>query len=458
MPKGIDLYDFQKRDILTIEDYDGHLLNASEMGTGKTIEHLFALYRNPSWLPALIVVPASVKYNWKYEAARFGFNCSVCEGQKPPIFNRFDLSLMSPLTIINYDILKYWVEYLKKLEFKTLICDEVQALINPSAERTKATKHMVQHVQRCQMLSGTPLTNRASELFSVLNMLWPNEFPSFPHYAVQYCPRTWTPWGWDYSRSANTQHLHGRLKSLGMIRNRKVDVLKDLPEIVRQIVPCELTDQKEYDTASRDFIGWLKQNMPHKARSASRAEKLTRVGYLVRLAAKLKMRAVVDWMLRYFEETEDKLVMFAHHLAALDVMERRVPIEKLRVDGGVDAKMRQVAKEQFQNDPKYRLWLGQLQASGVGITLTAAPVAGFADFFYRPGDFIQAEARIHRIGQKVKAWVNYFVADQTIEMRLCEILQEKQGIISSVLDGTDPSHCADLNIFDILLQEIEKNL
>lgn len=448
---------YQEEGIALIDRYNGRALLADEMGLGKTLQALWALQRKPERLPALIVCPASVKYNWQREAEiHCGMMASICEGQSPPTFNRMNRTHISQLTIINYDILKYWLDYLKKLNFQTVIFDESQYLQSRTSDRTKASRKIVKGVPHVFALSGTPLTNRPAELFPILNILWPTHYNSFFSFAELYCEPKWKPWGTEFKGATNLPQLHAELKERGMIRRLKVDVLKDLPEKNRRTQLMDLSDPAEYRKASTDFMSWLRENHAHKVRRASRAEKLVQVGYLLRIAARLKMRSVVGWANKFLRETDEKLILFAVHTKAIELLQRRVEAKSVTIDGSVTGRRRELAKDQFQRDPKTRLMIANIKAGGVGLTLTASSTVGFTELWWRPGDHIQAEDRIHRIGQTKVSWIYYLIAGGTIEERLCRILQEKQAVISAVLDGGPVA--ADLNIYEELLDELEKEV
>lgn len=446
---------YQEEGISLIGKFNGRVLLADEMGLGKTLQTLWSLQRNPHMLPALIVCPASVKYNWQREAeTHCGMMASICEGQTPPTWNRMGLVHVPQLMIINYDILPYWVDYLKKLKFQTIVPDECQYLQSRTSGRTKAFKKIARGVPHVIAISGTPLTNRPAELFPVLSTLWPDRYDSFYSYAQDYCGPKWKPWGIEYKGATNLPQLHAELKHRGMIRRLKDDVLKDLPEKIRRTQLVDLSDPSEYRKASTDFMTWMRENHAHKMRSASRAEKLVQVGYLLRLAARLKMRSVVDWANRFLRESDEKLILFAVHTKAIELLQRRVEAKSVTIDGSVTGRRRELAKDQFQRDPKTRLMIANIKAGGVGLTLTASSTVGFTELWWRPGDHIQAEDRIHRIGQTKVSWIYYLIAGGTIEERLCRILQEKQAVISAVLDGGPVG--ADLNIYEELLDELEK--
>jgi len=453
----LELYPYQEEGVEQMLGSTRVLL-ADEMGLGKTIQALMTMARDPNrWLPALVVCTASVKYHWAHDALRHvGMRSFVCEGQTPPEYNYNEFSSPAPLTIINYDILKYWVGYLRTLGFRSLFLDECQKIQNPQTQRSKATFSLAEDFERIVAMSGTPLTNHPLEMWPVLQMLWPDTFYSWHEFTQNYCNPKWTPWGWDFTGASNLGELHNTLKNLGMIRRRKVDVLKDLPEKVFRIIPCELAEPDEYFKAKDDFIGWLEKNMSHKVRSAKRAESLTRVGYLLRLTAKLKLRGVVDWINRFLEETEEKIVLFSVHTKAIEALQRRIPYKSVKIDGSVSAEHRQLAVEQFQKDKDTRVLHGNIQAAGVGITLTAASNVGFVELSPRPADHDQASDRHHRIGQKNTCFVNYFIAPETLEYRACQLLQTKKNVIHSILDGGTAE--SDFNLYEELLEELKKGM
>jgi SWI/SNF-related matrix-associated actin-dependent regulator 1 of chromatin subfamily A len=122
------------------------------------------------------------------------------------------------------------------------------------------------------------------------------------------------------------------------------------------------------------------------------------------------------------------------------------------VDGGVKGRQRQQAVDAFQHKDNVRLFLGNIRAAGIGITLTAADTCVFTDLPWTPGDLVQAEDRIHRIGQKETAFIYYLVAYDTIEEKLCKLLQRKQSILEEVLDGQGRGD--NLNIFNELLRSV----
>jgi len=447
---------YQAEDIERISGFKGRALVAHEMGLGKTPISLWWMEKNKAW-PAVVVCPANLKWVWESEALKFiGVRAAVLEGRTPPKRDPAGLRTHK-LLVINYDILKYWVPWLKKRGIKTVIGDEAHYISNRGTGRSKAFRQLCRHAENVLCLSGTPLTNRPAELWHILHCLHPEDYKGFFPYARQYCEPRKKPWGWEFKGASNLGELHARLKTGVMLRRRKADVLQDLPDKTRQVIPMALAPakMKDYRDARGNFLAWLSQNGgAHKAASAKRAEQIVQMGELKKLAAKHKLKSVVQWAQDWFVEQEDeKMVMFAWHRKALDAIERNIGVPLVRLDGTTSKRNRKLAVEQFQRDDKTKLFLGQTGAAGVGLTLTRASTVAFAELAWTPGLHAQAEDRIHRIGQKNAAMIYYLVAKGTIEEDLAAIIQKKQEILSAVLDGgVQPE---DIDIFSLLSEALE---
>ncbi len=428
------LYPYQKKAVLQIQKFKGRALLADEMGLGKTLEALWWIKRSPKKRPVIVVCPASLKWVWEAEAMKhIKVRATILNGRTPP---KKAISNHQQLFIINYEILQYWIDWIKNLNPKVLILDECHYIKNRGAKRTKAVKLLAKKIPHIITISGTPLTNRPSELFTTLNLVCPEEFPAFWPYAHRYCKAQLRPWGWEFKGASNIRELHRKLKQLLMIRNLKKDVLRDLPDKTRSIVPLEIENPKEYQEAENDFITWLTKKSTSKAEKAKRAKKLVQLGYLKRLAAELKMKQVLEWIDDFLEQSSGKLVIYGIHKKIIKQIYNRYKNISVVVDGSVTGKKRKIAIRSFQQNKKFRLFIGNIKAAGVGITLTAAHNLVFVELDWVPGNMVQAEDRIHRIGQKNAAMVYYLVARDTIEEKLCKIIQKKQRVLSQVLDGS----------------------
>lgn len=452
------LYPFQKEGVLQIEAFDGRCLLADDMGLGKTIQTLTFLRRNPESLPAAVVCPAALKWNWEREAkVHIGMPAEVLEGTKPPKRKRW--IARHPLVILNYDILGPWLPYLKSLGLRTVVVEEAHYCKSRSAQRSKNTKELCRGVPYILALSGTPLVNRPAELWNILNILQPSLFPSFMKYAFEFCAPKMTPFGWDFRGASNLDKLNRILRRECMVRRRKEDVLADLPEKQRNVIPLALSRAKEYKDAEIDFIQWLRKNKGEaKARRAKRAERMVRMGYLKRLAAELKLPAVKEWTDLFLEDSEEKLVLFAIHKTIIKDLREHYHRQCVVIDGSVTGRERQRAVDQFIKTKKTRILIGNIQAAGVGWSAKGVSNVAFAEIEWTPGATLQAEDRAHglyRGKEGEHTSIHYLVARKTVEERLLRILQEKQNILSLTLDGQGNGH--DLDVYSLLEKELLKD-
>jgi len=445
---------YQIKSIEKMEDFGGRSLLANEMGLGKTLTSLWWWKRYAQADRGLVICPASAKYVWEHEAlSNLNIHPYVIEGTKP---KPLKIAGMQPkLIIVNYDVLHQWMGMLRKFDFRTLFVDECHFCKNPTTKRTKAVKLLSKDVTNMIAISGTPLTNRPIELFPILQMLWPSIFPSQLAYAHEYCKPRWTPWGWKYDGACRIPELNDLLKQVGMVRYLKKDVLKELPKKTHRMHLLTLPDKAEYQEASGSFLSWLGQRDPARLAKAEKAEALVRLGELKRLAARLKLRAMVDWTNEWLMNYPDeKLVLFTVHRKMIEALARRVEAKSVVIDGSISGRKRKAVVEQFQSDRATRVCIGNIKAAGVAISLTAASTVAFCELDWVPANMMQAADRIHRIGQSRPTWIWWLIAAKTIEEDLCQILERKQRIVTGVLDGKDADD--ELNVYEQLLEKYSR--
>jgi len=432
------LFPFQKKGVAFIDAKDGRALIADEMGLGKTVQALGWLQIHPESRPVIIVVPASLKLNWERETKKWVDNVQIqiISGTKT------DIPIVGNIIIINYDILPQWREKLAGIKPKVLILDECHYFKNNGAKRTKAVKVLAKGIPHVIALSGTPIVNRPVEIYNAVKLIDPYLFPHFPAFGFRYCAGKHNGYGWDYSGASNVDELHDKLVNSIMIRRRKTDVLKDLPDKTYSLIPMELTNGKEYMQAERDFIAFVREYKGAAAAAkASQAEALVKIEGLKQLAVAGKMKQAVEWV-QDFLETGNKLVIFAIHKTVIDTLMEAFGNIAVKVDGSVSMTDRQKAVDIFQNpDSGKVLFVGNIKAAGVGLTLTAASNVAILELPWTPGDLVQAEDRCHRIGQKDNVNVHYLLAANSIEERLAGIIDAKRQVLDKVLDGiqTDES-------------------
>lgn len=448
---------YQKQGVLRIErKFNGRVLLADDMGLGKTIQSLTVLRRNKDkMLPAVVICPAPLKWNWADEAAKhIGMASEVLEGMKPPRTNW----RQSNLLIINYEILKAWLPYLKQMNPQLIIMDEVHRIKNRNSKCTKHCRQLCKGVPHVFALSGTPLTNEPSELYTTLNILWPKTFSSFWTFAQRYTNASYKPWGWQYKGARNLPELHSKLLELGMLRRRKIDVLDELPPRTIQILPQPLSAAKfrEYRKAQESFITWLSKRSKAKANKAKRAQRLVKIGYLRRFAAELKLPDVYKWIDSYIEESDEKLLVFGIHKNILQPIYDKYERRSVLIDGAVTGEKRHTRVLEFRKKKDKQIAICNIKAGGIGLNMPEATNVLFVELPWTPADLDQAIGRAHRMGQTKGVVVHLMVAKSTIEEKLCKVLQEKQKISDAILDGTNNTDTS-LNIFDQLERELLKD-
>lgn len=462
------LYDFQKIGVKFVERKKGRALIADEQGLGKTVQALSFLYRNLDALPALIVCPSSLKINWRRETKKW-LKCSVLiiKGKTPEPIGNY------AVTIINYDIVDAWKRELIERGFKTLVLDEAHYIKNSKAQRTKAVKMVAKYSKNLVALTGTPIENRPVEIYNIVHLIKPTLFPNFWQFAQRYCGAQRTRFGWDFTGATHTKELHEILKLHVMIRRKKADVLKELPAKQICTVPLSIDNRNEYNAAEKNFIEYvgakyekdvrslaeniskdveafkkmgidlidedvIQQKKMEKMEKVSNAPMLTQIEILKQLAVKGKMKQVIDWITDFLESGE-KLVVFAIHKVVVQELMEKFGKIAVKIDGSSTQSQRQNAVDLFQKNPDVKLFVGNIKAAGVGITLTASSNAAMIQFPWSPAEIQQAADRVHRITQTKQVTIYNLVGVNTIEEEIIKLLDKKQEVIGQVLDGTNSS-------------------
>jgi SWI/SNF-related matrix-associated actin-dependent regulator 1 of chromatin subfamily A len=187
---------------------------------------------------------------------------------------------------------------------------------------------------------------------------------------------------------------------------------------------------------------------------------LSKIEYLRQFIVNKKLPQVIEWLEDVLESTggngNGKVVVFYHHKEIGDKLEAHFQKISVRIDGDTPAQKRQEYVDRFQNDPEVRMFLGNIQAAGMGITLTAASTVAFVELPWAPALLDQAEDRCHRIGQKYVVNVYYLVAAGTIEEDMAKVLDQKRQVVKMVLDGKEIE--ADENLVRLLVEEIERRV
>ena len=473
LPDGLKLYPFQEETVAFIESRNGRALVALEMGLGKSPTSLVWLRIHPEIRPAIIVCPASLRINWGREATTWlekTDNIEIISG-RPSDSNQILKS--TNIIIVNYDILFDlidkktkkitqigWWSVLKKLNPKAIIIDESHFCKSNSARRTKAVQALVGNnnietaIPNVIALSGTPIVNRPIEFYNVIQLINPQAFPNYWRFTERYCGRfqkdIWVKVKGkakkrsvsDFTGATHIEELHTILTETLMFRRLKKDVLQDLPDKIRSVIPLEIDNRREYTEAENDFIEWLRREKGNEAADkAEKAQTLVKIGKLKQLASRGKLSNAISWVRDVIDDRE-KLILFVTRHETADILMKEFDTCAVKLTGRESMEERQSSVDRFQEDESILLFIGMLDSqgkpAGVGLTLTAATHVAFLEHIFSPLVCDQAEDRAHRIGQKNAVNVYYLVAEKTIEEESILLLDTKRHVLQQVLDGTIP--------------------
>lgn len=432
-----ELRSYQEFGVRFIEAKNGRCLVADDMGLGKTTEILAWLDSRPDAWPVLIVCPSSVKYNWGREIQK-------CLGKVRIQFlsgKKAKDALTGKAVIINYDILYAWKKTLAAHEFKTIVFDEGHYLKNTEAKRTKAAVALAGKSKHILWATGTPIEQKPIEFWTAINTLAPGLFYDKKEFGLEYCGATKGYYGWDYNGATNTKELHSLLTSTIMLRRKKTEVAKEIPEKNHIVIPIEMSHAgaTEYRRAESQFLSWLRGEYGVGAyNKAKKAEQIVKINYLKQLAWKAKADACIEWV-RDFLDSGNKLVTFHAYTESLMNMRDAFPDMSVTIKGGMKAKDKLDTVDAFVNNNAIRLCHCNIIAGGTGTDglQHAASDVAFYGPMWNPMIHVQAEDRLHRIGQTLPLTVWWFVAVDTVEEDILNVLDVKKQNVSACTDGED---------------------
>ncbi|XP_046902966.1 SWI/SNF-related matrix-associated actin-dependent regulator of chromatin subfamily A-like protein 1 isoform X2 [Hypomesus transpacificus] len=421
------LMPFQREGVDFAVAKDGRLLLADDMGLGKTVQAIcIAAYYRTEW-PLLVVAPSSVRFTWAEAFQRW------LPSVKPDSINVVvtgkDNLHSGLVNIVSYDLLSRMDKQLLAKPFNVLIMDESHFLKNMKTARCKAALPLLKAARRVILLSGTPAMSRPSELYTQILAVRPRLFPRFHEFGTRYCNAKQLPWGWDYSSSSNLGELRLLLEESLMLRRLKPQVLSQLPAKQRKVV-----------TVATDGVnGRTKAALSAAAKELAKGQnnKMKEKEALLVFfnhTAEAKTRAIMEYITDMLE-CREKFLVFAHHKLVLDSITKELTeknINHIRIDGSTPSADRQLLCDRFQTADGSCVAVLSITAANMGITLHSANLVVFAELFWNPGVLIQAEDRVHRIGQTSNVDIHYLVAKGTADDYLWPMIQEKMKILEQV--------------------------
>jgi SWI/SNF-related matrix-associated actin-dependent regulator 1 of chromatin subfamily A len=372
------------------------------------------------------------------------------------------------VVIINYDVAAKHKAKLDSVEWDLAILDEAHYLKNPKAARTKAlfgakksknTKTGAEvpaipaiRARRKVLLTGTPIANRPVELFPIIQFIDPEGLgKDFFKYAKRYCDAKRGSFGWDFTGSSNLDELQTELRARFMVRRLKADVLKDLPAKRRQVisipadkgsaVTAELDAFRNHEETLDNLAAYLEMakceeddDAIERAEDEYRSKRRLVIQEMTRLRKEVALEKV-DKAIPLIEAAleEGPLILFVHHKDVVEKIMRAFPGRSGKITGDVKMSDREQVVEDFQAG-RIDLFVGNIKAAGVGLTLTAASRVMFLELDWVPGNLSQAEDRAHRIGQTDSVLVQHIVLEGSLDEIMAEKLVSKQDVIDRALD------------------------
>lgn len=422
----------QKLAIEKLVGNDKYIL-ADDMGLGKTTSTVIAALEAEA-KKILIICPASLKINWQREIANYtDREVSIIEGKKwePTDF-----------TIINFDILKNFHDLKKvkeslvlKEDFDLVIIDEAHYIQNKQAQRTKIANDICKKVGKVWLLTGTPMTSRPINYFNLLDLVDSPIAYNWMAYAIRYCEGYQFNVGnrkvWNVNGASNLIELRDRTKT-HVLRRLKEDIL-DLPEKILTPVYLRLKS-KQYEALMGEYFDWYDNHTEESSSLTVQFSKLMKVRQVI---AEEKVRDTIEIAQNIIEQGK-KVIIFTNFTDTLNQIKSHFGKSAVALDGRMSKPARQNSVDEFQNNEKVMVFVGNLKAAGVGITLTAAEAVIMNDLSFVPSDHSQAEDRAYRYGQKSNVSVFYPIFENTIEGVIYDILSNKKNVFETVMgDNVD---------------------
>ena len=440
------LLNFQKEGLDFLLKSSGNALLADEMGLGKTVQTLSYVATEKQTFPLLVIAPLVTLKNWEREIERFlkkkSRNGRIIDSSSPSVtLIRTGKSKELPksdIYVINYELLFKRNADLANVGIRTVVCDEVHNLRSKTTQKYKSVKKLaaLPTVLYRIGLSGTPIFNRGSEIWPIIDILKPGLLGSFKEFCEYFCYVN------DKGKAIVLENkrasLRNELQKHVMLRRKKSDVLKELKDKVRfkQVIASDT----EYYLEELNKI-WKRLEAEQKvaetefSKSASyhRAIQSER-----QIAGVAKLPHVINFV-KDIMEIEESVVVFCHHKVIHKLLHESLQeFSPVSIIGGQSDKLRQEEIDKFQRGES-KLMIAGIRAGNVGINLTRAKYVLFAELDWSPAIHRQAEDRLHRIGQKNTVFAYYLIGNGTLDDHVADILVDKSYEIDSILDAKTES-------------------
>jgi len=468
-PKGLEIMVHQSRFLEAVREGHRSFLLADEPGLGKTAESVLAASVADAY-PLLAVVPNVVKMNWAREVERWTpqRRATVIHGDGE------DIDAFADVFIVNYEILDRHLSWLGTLGLKGMVVDEAHFIKNLGSQRSQNVLALANRIREqvrdplLLALTGTPLINDVEDFDAIWRFLgWTTGEKPGPVLMEKLDETGLTP-----ADKAFYPEARDAVISMGIVRRKKKDVAADLPDKLIADLPVELDDdfgrsirQAERELGERlaaryrriieargssrslslskdapgevdaDIVRLVAQNELEESKAAGTGSE--NVFTMVRKIGQAKALLAADYAVQ-LQRSVGKVVFFAKHIDVMDAAEAHFAaagLKTISIRGDQTTPARQLAIDAFNNDPGVGIAVCSLTAAGVGLNMQASSNVVLAELSWTAAEQTQAIDRVHRIGQDepVTAW--RIIAAHTIDTKIAELIDSKQGLAARALDG-----------------------
>lgn len=442
LKEDVQLLPFQSQAVL-FGDVVRNVLFALEMGCGKTLISI-ALAEYNNFSKVFVITPNSLKFNYFYEVEKFtNSKAHIINWKK----NKYSFE-ESKYIIINYDFFRN-NNSIKKFEklnlgkIECLILDECHRIKNPKSNIYKNfkaifTDDIFVNETPCKIfMSGTPMNNRAYELYTVMNQISPIDFPNKQTFYSEYCGMTYDPsqfGGYNFdSNATNFEGLYHKISPY-VFRVRKMDVLKDLPSKTYERIILELTtsEEKEYN----NILDGIIDELSNKETVSNPMTIMLRLRQYLSIL-KVNNNDLIEFIDMVLEMGE-KIVIMDYFKEGIELLHEKYKDISVLHYGDVSVEDRSEMVKQFQDkDSNIKMFLSTVQTGKEGLTLTSSSKIMVLTQPYTVSENEQVVDRVHRISQTEKVNVYYPLFNNTIDFKVFNLVEDKKKEIVKVLDNEE---------------------
>lgn len=433
---------------------------ADEMGLGKTLQTIAFLSAEVGDKPSLVVCPTSLVYNWKEEFDKFSPEMRVLvlsgsKGEREELIKSIE---QADVVITSYPLLRRDIEIYESLEFKYCILDEAQQIKNASSQNAQCAKSI--KAKNKFALTGTPIENSLSELWSIFDFIMPGYLLSHNKFSSKYeIPIS------KHKEPRAMEELNKKVKPF-ILRRLKRDVIKELPEKIEHKIVVDMTEEQKklYIAYVNSFKNEIDIEIQQKGLNKSKFKILSALTRLRQICCDPstfitdysgesgKLNSLYEILENCIEENH-KILIFSQFTSVLQNIAKELKernIQYMYLDGAIKAEERLALVKKF-NEDHTKVFLISLKAGGAGLNLTGADVVIHFDPWWNPAVEDQATDRAHRIGQSKTVEVIKLIAKGTIEEKMFKLQQKKKEIINQVMgeEALSENFISNMNIEEI---------